>query len=268
VRNLSSITDSIFHRFSGSVVDCRRYWRICTPSNPTFFWGNFLLFKDPPDRECHSEWMAAHQKEFGSEQEHVAFGWDTEVPGDVSVFVENGFHKDVHSVLTVANPGTLKIANTDVSIRPLAGDSEWEAAIELQVETGIPEDSGDKYRVFKQRQMAGYRRMQERGLGNWWGAFLEDELVGDLGLFFDDELSLGRYQAVETAPAHQGKGICRSLLATAAADALETHPVGRLVLVAETGSRAEGIYQRAGFELCGRSFGLCRVPRRGISLGR
>src|SRR3990172_6867910 len=47
-RSLAWRTDLIFPRFDGEILDRGRYLVIRTPSNPTFYWGNFLLFDGPP----------------------------------------------------------------------------------------------------------------------------------------------------------------------------------------------------------------------------
>lgn len=48
VNSLGYRTDLIFHRFDGQVLDRGDYLVIKTPTNPTFYWGNFLLFAEPP----------------------------------------------------------------------------------------------------------------------------------------------------------------------------------------------------------------------------
>lgn len=43
LRSLGYHTDLMFPRFDGLVVDCGDYLAVRTPSNPRFYWGNFLL---------------------------------------------------------------------------------------------------------------------------------------------------------------------------------------------------------------------------------
>ncbi|MGB0581057.1 MAG: GNAT family N-acetyltransferase [Limisphaerales bacterium] len=257
MNTLSFQTDSIFHRFNGTVEDKGEYFVIRTRSNPTFYWGNYLLFKKPPDRECFSHWMSLSAEEFGMEPGHTTFCWDTAEPGDATAFVENGFQTDTFEVLTLSQLAEGEVGNDQVQIRKLAYDSEWKAVTELQIETGTPAVSTEAYRAFKEPQMLGYRKMQEAGRGAWWGAFRGSELVGDLGLFFDTDCTVGRFQSVETAPAHRGQGICRSLLRTVAADALKQ--ASNLVIVAEAGSHAAEIYRKFGFQNREYAYGVCRT---------
>lgn len=42
-------TDLIFHRFEGEVTDRGHYLVIHTPSNPSYRWGNLLIFDAPPE---------------------------------------------------------------------------------------------------------------------------------------------------------------------------------------------------------------------------
>jgi hypothetical protein len=44
VKSLGYRTDLIFPTFDGEIIDRGDYLVIRTPKNPTFYWGNFLLF--------------------------------------------------------------------------------------------------------------------------------------------------------------------------------------------------------------------------------
>jgi hypothetical protein len=88
-KNLGYFTDAIFHRRDGEVTDRGDYYLIRTPSNPTYFWGNFLLFKSAPTKGCFDRWMTINQAEFGPNPAHIAFGWDSDQKGDPSEFEAN-----------------------------------------------------------------------------------------------------------------------------------------------------------------------------------
>ena len=47
IRSLGWRTDLIFPRFDGVVTDRGDYLVVRTPSNPGFYWGNFLLLDAP-----------------------------------------------------------------------------------------------------------------------------------------------------------------------------------------------------------------------------
>ena len=123
VRTLSYLTDSIIHRCNGKVEDKGDYYLIRTRSNPTFYWGNYLLFKKAPDRECYPEWMRLSVMEFGTETGHVTFGWDSAEPGDTTAFADEGFQTDTSVVLILSQLDGRGIENDQIQIRRLSRDS-------------------------------------------------------------------------------------------------------------------------------------------------
>ncbi|MEX2130832.1 MAG: hypothetical protein WD772_05050, partial [Pseudohongiellaceae bacterium] len=78
IQNLGYRTDCIFHKYNGEITERENYFLIRTPANPTFHWGNLLLFKTAPSPGDYRDWMQAHAAEFGPEPEFTTFGWDTE----------------------------------------------------------------------------------------------------------------------------------------------------------------------------------------------
>jgi GNAT superfamily N-acetyltransferase len=112
------------------------------------------------------------------------------------------------------------------------------------------------FRVFKQDQMVRYRKMERAKFAAWYGAFIGNELVGDLGIIHDGEL--GRFQSVETHPAYRRKGIASGLIRSAASHALEQFGIRNLVMVADKGSPAERLYKSLGFEMTERQVSLER----------
>jgi predicted GNAT family N-acyltransferase len=106
-------------------------------------------------------------------------------------------------------------------------------------------------------QQLAYKRLIERGLGNWWGAFINDEQVGSLGLFFLD--GIGRFQSVITGPEHRNQNVCKTLMSE-----VIRRTAGRsdqLVIVADEAYHAGNIYEAIGFRQRGRLASLCQVPR-------
>ena len=256
IKNSGYRTDAIFHEDHGYVKEKDDYFVIRTPSNPTFHWGNYLLFKSPPARDSYEKWLEIHYREFGREQKHIAFGWDAVVTGFVEIFESHGFTLNDSTVLRMQELPELQRINTEIEIRPVIEDWEWLAVTEAQIKEGFPGESDEGYREFKTRQMDNYRASQDRGRGHWWGAFIGGELVGDMGLFFSPDGKTGRFQAVETAPAHRRKGICQTLLSHVIRDAFENKKTEELFIVAERNSIPERIYQSVGF--------LQHFPQRGL----
>lgn len=250
VRSLGYRTDLIFPAFDGQITDRGDYLVVRTPSNPTFYWGNFLLFDRPPGDGDFERWPALFAGEIGTPPQvvHQAFGWDTtsDERGLVQPFLDSGYHLEQLAVLTARREHLVPKSSPAVTIRPLASDDDWEQSIENQVICREPIFSEAGYRVFRQRQAQRYREMASRGLGAWFGAFSGDRLVADLGLFHDGEL--GRYQSVATHPDFRRRGIASSMVSFAALYALDHFNLQMLVIVARAESPADRLYQSIGFQ--------------------
>jgi GNAT superfamily N-acetyltransferase len=250
VRSIGYRTDLFFPAFDGEIIDCGNYLVIRTPKNPSFYWGNFLFFDRPPVEGDYQRWQELFAKEIGSPPliTHQTFGWDTvnDEQGVIDPFLENGYHLERSVVLATRQFNAPANNAPQVTVRPLMDDDDWMQAVENQVACREPEFAGAAgYRLFKQRQMQRYRAMTQAGLGAWFGAFIGSRLVADLGIFCLNHL--GRYQSVQTHPDYRRKGIASRLVFESGTYAIRHFGLENLVIVADTGSVAERIYQAAGF---------------------
>lgn len=263
IRSLGYRTDLIFPRFDGEVVDRGDYTVIRTRSNPTFYWGNFLLFDQPPAAGDLHRW----RRLFGEEIEvppatkHMAFGWDTTAgeTGVIQPFLDTGFRSNSSVVLTTREVSKPPKFNEQIEVRRVTKDREWEGALEVQVACCEPEDAAEGYRTFKRRQMARWQAMTEAGLGEWFGAFVKDgivenRIVGDLGVFVEN--GVGRFQSVGTHPDFRRLGICGTLVYEAARYAFEGMGAKTLVMVADDDYHAAKIYEAVGFKPTEHQIGL------------
>ncbi|MBE9524650.1 MAG: GNAT family N-acetyltransferase [Chloroflexi bacterium] len=258
VQSLGYRTDLIFPKFDGQILDRGSYLVILTPTNPTFYWGNFLLFPNPPSEGDLEKWKAIFCKEIGSQLpvEHFAFGWDTVKGelGEVKPFLDEGFNLDQSVVLSTGQVTIPPKYNQEVVIRALREDWEWEQATQNQIACRPPEHNLDDYQVFKRDQMLRYRQMTWDGLGMWFGAFLEKQLVADLGVFGAGVV--GRFQQVGTHPDYRRRGICGALVYEASRYVLEDMKIGTLVMVADENYHAAKIYESVGFQPKEQQVGL------------
>jgi len=250
VHSLGYRTDLIFPRFDGQILDRPDYLVILTPSNPTFYWGNFLLFSEPPGEGDFIKWKELFAREVASRLpvRHFAFGWDT-VRGEMGVvepFLAAGFNLSQSVVLTAGQVHLPPKFSREVEVRPLSQDWEWEQTLQNQVACREPEHALEGYTVFKRAQMERYRRMSRAGLGWWFGAFLENQLVADLGIFTDG--TIGRFQSVGTHPDYRSRGICGALVYQTSRYAFEKMKVDTLVMVADEHYFAAKIYESIGFQ--------------------
>ena len=108
VKSLAYRTDLMFPKFDGEITDRGDYLVIRTPANPTFYWGNFLLFKQPPGEGDYARWREIFAEEIGYPPEvvHQAFGWDKteDDKGVIQPFLDNGYYLE-HSIVLTAKYG-------------------------------------------------------------------------------------------------------------------------------------------------------------------
>lgn len=255
-------TDLLLIAESGRVDRHSGYIVARMPENPTFHWGNFLLMPEPPAKGDAARWMSLFTKEFAGDPaiRHMTFGWDTTDgrEGEIGEFKAAGFKLDRADVLT-AGPYDLVRPTTPMErleLRPLESDEDWMMAVDLQILCRGAGYDPAAYREFKVRRMRAFRRMVEQDRGRWYGAFHDNRLVGDLGLFSFD--GLARFQLVETHPDHRRKGICRNLMYFAANDFLLTGEAEEMIVVAEEDSMESKIYQSLGFKVTEKQVGVVR----------
>ena len=257
IKSLGYRTDMIFRRFDAEIIERDDYTVVLTPSNPGFFWGNFLLFKEPPSNGSLAEWNEIFESEVASKLDvhHRAFGWDcTEnVLGEHQVFLDAGYTLDQCVVQTAQSVHEPPKLNSDVEIRPLRG-SEWDDVIEIQVACTPERFQPHLYRQYRQERMIRYREMNKVGLGTWFGAFLDGQIVADLGIFSDDEI--GRFQHVETHPDFRRRAICSTMIYESSRYAFEQMGVETLVIAADVNYHAKEIYESVGFKPTEHQAGL------------
>lgn len=246
--SLARRTDLLFTSFEGEIRDAGDYLTIRTPANPTYHWGNFLIFARPPVAGDAERWPELFRQTFADQPAvtHRLFNWQGEADATaLEPFLAQGYVLDQALVLSARQLIPPAHLRPDLEIRPLADEAEWEAAIQLQLRCRDDRFGLAAYEPFKRRQFETYRRMADAGRGAWFGAFAQGRLVGDLGLFHDNQL--GRYQNVGTDPDFRRQGICANLVWCAGRYALETWGLDQLVMEADAGYHAARIYQNLGF---------------------
>jgi GNAT superfamily N-acetyltransferase len=140
-------------------------------------------------------------------------------------------------------------------------DSDWAAAVDLYA-IGAGDFDPAEYRDFVQRRMAARREQQEAGLGAWFGAFVDGEMVSGLGLFTDGS-GLGRFQDVATLAAARRTGLAATLVHHSSVVGLRDFGIRDLVMVADPDYSAIRIYRALGFAESEIQVGLAR-PVHGL----
>jgi predicted GNAT family acetyltransferase len=135
-------------------------------------------------------------------------------------------------------------------VRMLAeGDHEqWdELALAFQRESGLPSPG-----TREQRKTAFIRSI---GLGHWWGAFQQDELVSLAAIIAMHE-TMAQVGSVFTARDHRRRGVSRAVMTTLIRDSRLEQGLDRLFLfTGEENMAARRLYESLGFETLGH-FGL------------
>jgi ribosomal protein S18 acetylase RimI-like enzyme len=258
--------DTVVERRDGYLV-------VRSPGNPSHYWGNLLIFDDPPRDGDGSRWEALFAGAFADESRvrHRTFAWDRtddEIGAARSEFVDRGYDLD-ESVALVAPATRLRPhprESSEVAVRALdsaeGADAEfWEAVVELQVQGRDAGHDEDAYRAFSRQRLDDLRTLFRAGRGAWYVA-LDDTtgtVVGSCGIVAT--AGRGRFQAVDTALAFRRRGICSRLVVEAARRSAAEYGVERFVIVADLHYHALGLYESLGFERTEQLFGVCHWPR-------
>lgn len=255
--NLQSLgyrTDMIFTGYNGNVTDRGDYLVIRTPSNPTFYWGNFVLFDRAPREGDVTRWLETFEREV-PDAKHIAIGWDAQERGVVRGFTDAGLTLEESIVMTAKTVHAPPKVNTEAVYRTLETDEDYAQAVELGVACN-DEHEPSSHRVYLERKYAGYKRMTDAGLGSWFGAFLGGRMVCSMGLFTDGQIA--RFQSVATHPEFRRQGLCGTLVHHVARYGLETLRANTLVMVADPEYHAARIYESVGFRATEKQFALER----------
>ena len=254
------------------VVEARDgYLVVRSPSNPSHYWGNLLLFAGPPQPGDGERWEHAFAAEFAGDPavRHRTFGWDR---GDgaegamATEFTPRGYEVE-RSVGLIAEPCEIRLparANREVTVRPLdpepGGDARaWDEVVELQVAARDAAIGEVEHRAFTRQRLADLCALLADGRGSWYVAELAGRVVGSCGIVVTGDR--GRYQTVDTAASHRRRGICSRLLVDAAEHAAGLHGARRLVIVADPAYHALDLYVSLGFRPIERICAVCRRPR-------
>jgi len=255
------------------VVERRDHYLVVrSPGNPAHYWGNLLLFDEAPAAGDGARWEALFDAELGADPRvrHRTFAWDRtdgELGAAREEFVARGYELD-ESVGLVAAADLVRPhprENREVVVRELdpahgADEELWHAVLELQVAGRDERHDEDAHRAFSRARLEDRRALFRAGRGAWYVALdpTSGDVAGSCGIVVT--AGRGRFQVVETAPAHRRRGVCSRLVVEAARRAAELHAADRFVIVADLGYHALGLYESLGFERAERVAGVSRWP--------
>jgi len=248
VQSLGYRTDLMLLRLQGSVVvDRGNHLVVRTPANPGFHWGNFVLadptWVDRPLADLVAVFRAEHPQ-----AGHLALGvdgvdglvWGDDQLGECRLEAERSVVMTATEVHEPSQP------NTEAVCRMLASDGDWAAAVDLLSRENDDGFDPVEHHDFEHRRMAARREQQAAGLGGWFGAFVDGEMLCGLGLFTDGS-GLGRFQSVATLESARRRGLASTLVHHASLVGLREYAIRDLVMVADPGYAAIRIYRSLGF---------------------
>ena len=259
-RSLGFRTDVALLVRAGSTAEQKSgYQVIRTPKNPSFWWGNFLLLDAVPAPDELTGWLHTFGWEF-PEARHVALGLDTQ--GEVTLDVPPAAGLQlVRSAVMTQTRGQSQAPphpNTGAEYRPLRSDADWQQALTLRLAANDTLEPLS-YERFARRRLELQRELAGAGSGEWFGAFLDGQMVAGMGLYTATR-GLARFQTVETHPGFRRRGLCASLVALAAAWGFERLGAHTLVMVADPDDAAIRVYRSLGFREREWQWSLERAP--------
>ena len=206
-------TDFIVHRFDAQIAELDDCIRVRTPTNPTFYWGNFLLLPRSPRDDELEHWLARFHDEISAHEpacRHVAIGING-APGATPLprWEAAGFERNEAAVVQL-RPSGLRLprqARGEVTFRCLELPRDLEALVQLQcAETDGFEPTG--YAEFRRRQMWRIAAMAEQGIAAWFALWCDGVMAAECGLIRDSRTpgATGRFQHVTTHPAWRRRG--------------------------------------------------------------
>ena len=262
VRSLGFRTDVMVRRLAGSVVaDGGTHLIVRTSCNPTYYWGNFLLFPSAPQRGEAERWLTLFAREFPAAG-HVAIGIDGPAGelGEIAGLCAAGLSPEVETVMTAAVLRAPARLNRDAEFRRL-GEGDWGQVLALRRAIAWEEGLGStEHSVFLERRTDEARQLNGSGHAAYFGAFVDGVLRSWLGLVTDGA-GLGRFQHVETHPDHRRRGLASTLVHRAGSYGARQLGASKLVIVADPDGPALGIYRSLGFVEVERQAQLTRVMR-------
>lgn len=241
-------TDLAIRALEGSSIDRRSdYWRVGTPANPTFYWGNFLLLDESLLLRDVTVLERLFHEEF-PEARHVAIGIDVrgEVREELRKFTASGLDVEANAILAARPSAVTSERLTDAVIRPLASDDDWNQFIDVGMRNreGIYEESA--YREYLSAGVPIKRRASRSGRATWLGAFINGQLASHLGIY-DCGNGVGRFQLIATAPNFQRRGFASDLVRFASDFAVSNFDSEVLVIAADPNYHAIDLYEHVGF---------------------
>ena len=222
----------MFAAFDGAVIDRGDYVVVSTPKNPTFFWGNHLIFPEPPRVSDIDAWSKIHEREL-PHAKHRAFFCDRTDGADFDSepFRPLGFIPDPTCVMRL-----------DGEPRGVSAEIASLASPPFDLLDACFTNDRKSYREFLRIQVDRYVAMIASGFGRWYAVMEDGAAIATCGVF-PHEGARWRFQLVAVHPERRNRGHASSLVAAVC----RAHPGAPKILGCVPGTQAERVYARLGF---------------------
>ena len=250
LKSLGHRTSLLFNLASGTVEEHDNYLLIKTASRPDFYWGNYLLFRNPPERGDFEKWMSIYHSHFDvAQQGFIAITWDSSDEGRGTEEFQNwGFDLNCNKVLT-SNEVSLswKKPIDNLEIKKYAVDELLDEYVDVHFDPQWKYGDEDSQRSFIKDSIKDFSEFLPNVANKVerYGAFVRGRLAADLGVFLNDGLC--RFNNVATHSDFRRQGLCTQLVYEVSRRILET-PGMTLVMEADANYHAAKIYESVGFK--------------------
>lgn len=251
MKNAESLGDQsslMLASLESELEDAGEFLCIRTPNNPSYMWGNYLHFRAPPTMDAHARWTALYRERFPKPW-FMTFSWPGGACFDeraLDPFLAAGFFTEDATAFVAQKLHRPERFPAGLEVRPVLTDVEWlavrDAHIRILCTSTDPNNDGVWFAHYR---FQNFRRSAERGFGHTFAAYLDGQLIGQLGIFTRD--GLARFQEVMVHPEARGRGLCRAMCFLAAQQIQAKFGPQNFVTVADD-PMAIAAYRSIGFE--------------------
>lgn len=248
-KSLGAQTNFLMDSFLAETDERDEYFVIQTPSRPTYFWGNYILMKQPPTLGCFKKWIDIYEKEIGKRDNlgfcSITFDYDPDKTFDTSEFNDNGFRVGVDKILVADKVIRPRKINEELIIKEYDLSNHIKEYVELHFDPDWIYGSETEQMEFITGQGKEFASLIKKNSAKRYGGFLNGKLIADLGIYWDDNVV--RFNSISTHSLYRRQGACSTLVYKVSKSLLEQFPLKKLVMQADEDYHAAGIYESIGF---------------------
>lgn len=248
-KSFGAQTNFLMDSFLAETTEKDKYFVIKTPKRPNYFWGNYILMKDPPHNGCFNDWVKIFEDEIGNKSSlgycAITFDLGGDEIFDTSEFSDNGFKVGTDKILVADKIVEPKKLNSQFNVKEYDLSKNIDSFVEVHFDSDWAYGSEQAQTKFLKEQATEFQSLIERNIAKRFGAFLENKLVADLGIYWNNDFI--RFNNISTHPAYRRKGVCSTLVYNVSKNLLDNDPDKKLVMQADEDYHAASIYESIGF---------------------